>query len=165
MKPFYLSNRSLPFKCNLYRCIQAVVDHIEIEVRRLQRLEASVLAQGGPGDERLQPIYERLEELDPATFEARAAELLHGLGFSFVVQEILQVNSPDIWQSLLAFNVGVEVGQVAIVLAVWPLLHQIAKRGPLIEKSARVSIAIACSLIALWWTIERAQNVMLAISD
>ena len=66
----------------MYRCIQAVVDHIEIEVRRLQRLEASVLAQGGPGDERLQPIYERLEELDPATFEARAAELLHGLGFN-----------------------------------------------------------------------------------
>ena len=62
--------------------LEAVVDHIKIEVNRLQRLEASVLAQGGPGDERLQPIYERLEELDPATFEARAAELLHGLGFN-----------------------------------------------------------------------------------
>ena len=34
-----------------------------------------------PGDERLQPIYERLEALDPNGFEARAAELLHGLGF------------------------------------------------------------------------------------
>lgn len=27
----------------------------------------------GPDDERLESIYERLEELDPATFEVRAA--------------------------------------------------------------------------------------------
>ena len=61
--------------------LEAVVDHIKAEVNRLQKLEAAVLAEGGPGDERLQPLYERLEELDPAMFEARAAELLHGLGF------------------------------------------------------------------------------------
>jgi len=36
--------------------------------------------------------------------------LLHGLGFSFVLQHILQVTSPDIWQSLVAFNVGVLPG-------------------------------------------------------
>ena len=61
--------------------LQAVVDHIEREVNRLQALEASILSEGGVGDERLQPLYERLEALDPATFESRAAELLHGLGF------------------------------------------------------------------------------------
>ena len=61
--------------------LQAVVDHIEREVNRLQALEASILAEGGVGDERLQPVYEKLEALDPATFESRAAELLHGLGF------------------------------------------------------------------------------------
>ena len=27
-------------------------------------------------------IYDRLDELDPTTFEPRAASLLHGLGFS-----------------------------------------------------------------------------------
>ena len=61
--------------------LEAVVDHIKVEVERLQRLETAILSESGPGDERLQPIYERLEELDPSTFEARAAELLHGLGF------------------------------------------------------------------------------------
>ena len=61
--------------------LDAVVDHIKLEVTRLHKLEAFTLAEGGPGDERLQPIYERLEELDSAAFEARAAELLHGLGF------------------------------------------------------------------------------------
>lgn len=38
--------------------------------------------QSGPEDERLMSIYERLDEIDPNTFEVRAAELLHGLGFS-----------------------------------------------------------------------------------
>ena len=49
--------------------------------------------------------------------------LLHGLGFSFVLQNILQVTSSNIWQSLLAFNVGVEIGQLAIVLTLWPLFQ------------------------------------------
>jgi ATP-binding cassette subfamily F protein 2 len=40
------------------------------------------LCQSGPEDERLTSIYERLDEIDPNTFEVRAAELLHGLGFS-----------------------------------------------------------------------------------
>ena len=35
----------------------------------------------GPEDERLEGIYERMEELDPAKFEVDAAKLLHGLGF------------------------------------------------------------------------------------
>lgn len=90
--------------------------------------------------------------------------LLHGLGFSFVLQEILQVDSPDIWQSLLAFNVGVEVGQVAIVLAVWPVLQKFAKRGPQFEKSTRIFIAAMCGVIALWWTIERASSVLHALA-
>jgi len=38
--------------------------------------------QNGPDDERLEAIYDRLDELDPTTFEPRASQLLHGLGFS-----------------------------------------------------------------------------------
>lgn len=41
--------------------------------------------QNGPDDERLEAIYERLDEIDPNTFETRAAELLYGLGFSKVM--------------------------------------------------------------------------------
>ena len=29
--------------------------------------------------------------------------------------------SLDIWQSLLAFNVGVEIGQLTIIVIAWPL--------------------------------------------
>lgn len=39
------------------------------------------MSESGPEDERLQAIYDRLDELDPTTFEADASKLLHGLGF------------------------------------------------------------------------------------
>ncbi len=55
-------------------------------------------------------------------FTACMLGLLHGLGFSFVLHDILSINSPNIWQSLLAFNLGVEAGQILIILAIWPLL-------------------------------------------
>ncbi|WP_170430279.1 HupE/UreJ family protein [Ruegeria arenilitoris] len=84
--------------------------------------------------------------------------LLHGLGFSFVLHEILQVTSPNIWQSLLAFNVGVEVGQLAIVLVTWPLLSLFAKLGPTPEMSLRVSVAIGCGAVASWWAFERGRS-------
>lgn len=61
--------------------LEAVVDHIREEVSRLQAVESDILSSKGPGDESLQGIYERLEELDPAKFEAKSAELLHNLGF------------------------------------------------------------------------------------
>mgnify|MGYP006082337465 CR=1 FL=1 len=72
--------------------LEAVVDHIKTEVNRLQKLEGEILAQGGVGDERLQPLYERLEELDPSTFEHRAGELLFGLGFS---KQMMQRHTKD----------------------------------------------------------------------
>ena len=36
--------------------------------------------------------------------------VLHGFGFSFMLQNILKVDAPNVWQSLLAFNIGVEIG-------------------------------------------------------
>lgn len=38
-------------------------------------------------NERLMDIYDHLEELDAATAEARAARILHGLGFSKAMQQ------------------------------------------------------------------------------
>jgi ATP-binding cassette subfamily F protein 2 len=62
--------------------LEAVIDHIKAEMARLNALEEEIMSTVGPGDERLEAIYERLEELDPTTFETRAAQLLHGLGFT-----------------------------------------------------------------------------------
>lgn len=84
-----------------------------------------------------------------------AIGLLHGLGFSFVLKNILQVTSPDIWQSLLAFNVGVEIGQLAIVLVVWPALWLLARTNVRSASLVRMAIAGGCAVIAAYWTIER----------
>ncbi|MCG7521788.1 HupE/UreJ family protein [Ruegeria sp. Ofav3-42] len=86
--------------------------------------------------------------------------LLHGLGFSFVLHEILQVTSPNIWQSLLAFNVGVEVGQLAIVLVTWPIMTYFTRLGPTPEMSLRVSLALGCAAISSWWTFERGRTFL-----
>lgn len=61
--------------------LETVVDYIKDEIKRLNAQEEQILTDSGPEDERLEMIYERLEELDPAKFEVDAAKLLHGLGF------------------------------------------------------------------------------------
>lgn len=81
--------------------------------------------------------------------------LLHGLGFSFVLSEILNLRSPNLWQSLLAFNVGIEIGQLLIVLALWPVLHFVATRFPKRIDLVRWILALPCILLATIWTGER----------
>ncbi len=81
--------------------------------------------------------------------------LLHGLGFSFVLHEILKLESPNLWISLVSFNVGVEIGQVAIILAVWPLLYLLERRWPRWARAGRIAIAVPCIAIAALWTGER----------
>lgn len=60
----------LPFKLN-----------IDFRSSHVQAQEEQIMTDFGPEDERLEGIYERMEELDPAKFEVDAAKLLHGLGF------------------------------------------------------------------------------------
>ena len=91
-----------------------------------------------------------------------AIGLLHGLGFSFVLHKILQVSSPDIWQSLLAFNIGVELGQLAIVLATWPLFR-LARRLNLSWRIVSWGLAGTCASIALFWSAERILLVVASV--
>ena len=86
--------------------------------------------------------------------------LLHGLGFSFVLHEILQVESPNIWQSLLAFNLGVEIGQVLIILAAWPVFRLLARWSDRAWAIGRWGVALPCVLIATLWTGQRALLVV-----
>ena len=81
--------------------------------------------------------------------------LLHGLGFSFVLHNILQITSPNIWQSLLAFNVGVEIGQILIVVIVWLLLLMLRSLNHFIWQGSRWVVGSVCILVAGVWTFER----------
>ncbi len=89
--------------------------------------------------------------------------LLHGLGFSFVLHKILQITSPDIWQSLLAFNVGVEIGQLTIIVVAWPLFRLVAHLSEQAWRLGRWGVASACAAVALFWTAQRALSVIAVI--
>ena len=86
--------------------------------------------------------------------------LLHGLGFSFVLQNILQVTSPNIWQSLLAFNIGVEIGQVLIVMVAVLVFYLINLLGDRVAKLNRYLVAGICASIGLYWVVERGSNML-----
>jgi hypothetical protein len=79
--------------------------------------------------------------------------MFHGLGFASV---LLNLGLPDeqFLTALLSFNVGVELGQVAVILGAWVLLHRWFGRD---EYRTRVVLP-ASLLIALtgsWWAVER----------
>lgn len=81
--------------------------------------------------------------------------LIHGLGFSFVLQKILKVSSPNIWQSLLAFNVGIELGQLLIVLVAGLAILLAEKMNTRLELSLRRAVAGGAALVAVYWVVER----------
>ena len=89
-----------------------------------------------------------------------AIGLLHGLGFSFVLHEILQIDSPDIWQSLLAFNVGVEIGQLSIIVIAWPLFRLVNHLSERAWYIGRWAVAAGCAAVAVFWTGQRALSVV-----
>lgn len=89
--------------------------------------------------------------------------LLHGLGFSFVLHKILQVTSPDIWQSLLAFNVGVEIGQLTVILVAWSVFRLIERSSDMAWRIGRIGIALACMAVAALWTAQRVLAIIAAL--
>ncbi|KAI8063458.1 P-loop containing nucleoside triphosphate hydrolase protein [Gongronella butleri] len=63
--------------------VDAVIDWAQAEVARLEKTVEEILGEDdGADNPLLEDIYERIEELDPTTFEARACSLLSGLGFT-----------------------------------------------------------------------------------
>jgi hydrogenase/urease accessory protein HupE len=64
--------------------------------------------------------------------------LIHGFGFASVLRE-LELPHEALGWSLFSFNIGVELGQACIVLAVAPLLAVIARRN---ERAGRTLVLI-----------------------
>jgi hypothetical protein len=92
-----------------------------------------------------------------------ASLLLHGFGFSFVLHKLLQVDSPDMWQSLVAFNVGVEIGQLLIILCAWPLFRLVERMNDRAWQVSRWGIAASCAVVAVFWAAQRTSAVIAAI--
>lgn len=79
--------------------------------------------------------------------------LIHGLGFASILTE-MNVPRAHLALSLVSFNLGVEVGQVAIVTAAFLLLH--ALRTVPWESTLRRWISAGAVAMGLVWFVQRA---------
>lgn len=85
---------------------------------------------------------------------AFAFGLLHGFGFAGILAE-MQLPTTRLVPALLGFNIGVELGQLLLVAAAWPLLRA-ASRTPGIGATALPQIASAAIAgVGLFWFITR----------
>lgn len=79
--------------------------------------------------------------------------LLHGMGFAGVLGE-LGIDKDQKLLSVIAFNLGVELGQLMILTALLPILLYVGKRHWYQKYGLQASSAII-ALIALQWCISR----------
>jgi hypothetical protein len=87
--------------------------------------------------------------------------LFHGFGFASVLQDLI-ISPKSMAADLLAFNIGVEVGQVAIVAVVVPILFAIRNQRvyiPWVLKSGSALIAV----LAIIWLAERSLDLELLV--
>lgn len=83
--------------------------------------------------------------------------LVHGFGFSFLLNSQLQFAGSHLLASLLAFNVGIELGQLLALAIVVPLLALLFGRFPSREKALTLILSLLIGHTAWHWTVERAQ--------
>lgn len=86
---------------------------------------------------------------------AFAFGLVHGFGFSFGLQEQLQFAGAHLASSLVAFNVGVELGQLAALAVLVPLLSVLMR--PATERAATILLSLVVGHVAWHWLAERAE--------
>jgi len=80
--------------------------------------------------------------------------LVHGLGFA----SALGIDEPWSWTllwSLLVFNLGIEIVQLSIVAAVFPLLALLRHRSPRVFIRVTVALAALVSVAGLVWFVQR----------
>ncbi|MEQ1774223.1 MAG: HupE/UreJ family protein [Burkholderiales bacterium] len=108
-------------------------------------------------------IYMALENIIGANIQRRwiitfAFGLVHGFGFSFALRESLQFAGDHLLTSLLAFNIGVEIGQLAVLIILLPVLSFLFRHA----WAERIGIIILSALVAHtgWhWMLERGEQL------
>jgi hypothetical protein len=70
--------------------------------------------------------------------------LVHGFGFSFALREELQFAGSHLLTALLSFNVGVEIGQLLVLVAVVPAFNLLFRLVP----DQRMAMIVVSALVA-----------------
>ena len=88
--------------------------------------------------------------------------LFHGFGFANVLGGI-GMGGEHLVLTLLGFNIGVELGQIAIICTIFPMLFLLRNRS--VYKWILCGGSLMLMAIALYWVIERVFDVDLMIVD
>ncbi|MBF0264289.1 MAG: HupE/UreJ family protein [Gammaproteobacteria bacterium] len=80
--------------------------------------------------------------------------LLHGLGFASVLHEI-GLNNDYLLTGLIAFNAGLEVGQISVILGCFLLVGIWFRHKPWYRSRITTPASLIIALIGTFWVIER----------
>jgi hydrogenase/urease accessory protein HupE len=83
--------------------------------------------------------------------------LIHGLGFASSLNETGLPRNKFL-TSILSFNIGVELGQIIVIMAVYALLFLPFGKKPWFKKFIVYPLSALIALIAAFWTFERIMN-------
>ncbi|HYE85686.1 MAG TPA: HupE/UreJ family protein, partial [Vicinamibacterales bacterium] len=109
-------------------------------------------------------VYMAFENIVGAQLQRRwivtfAFGLIHGFGFSFLLRERLQFAGDHLVASLLAFNVGVEIGQLVVLLVAIPALT-VLFRYVVAERIGTILLSALVAHTAWHWASERGGALM-----
>lgn len=108
-------------------------------------------------------VYMALENIIGAKLERRwvmafGFGLVHGFGFSFALRESLQFAGSHLITSLLAFNVGVELGQLLVIAIAIPVLASLF-RWVVAERVGVIVISAILAHSAWHWMTARFESL------
>ena len=84
--------------------------------------------------------------------------LVHGFAFSFALREQLQFAGDHLLTSLLSFNLGVELGQLLVLLLLVPLLGLLF-RYVVAERIGIIVLSVLIGHTGWHWMLERAERL------
>ena len=85
--------------------------------------------------------------------------LIHGFGFSFLLRERLQFAGDHLVAALLAFNVGVEIGQLAVLLVTIPALSLLF-RYVVAERIGTILLSALVAHTAWHWAMDHGSALL-----
>lgn len=80
--------------------------------------------------------------------------LVHGMGFAGALAG-LGMPQYAFFTALVGFNIGVELGQITIILAMYLLVAKTFSAKPWYRQRIVVPASVVIALVAAYWTIER----------
>ena len=84
--------------------------------------------------------------------------LLHGLGFASVLQDF-GLGAEHFVPKLIGFNIGVEIGQLAVIAAAYLALGLLFGSHDWYKRRIASPVSIAIALIAAFWVLERTGTI------